>query len=101
MSPEIFHQLLELVAPHIAKISCRSGNLIAKAEPWLMKPYPGTNFQECQEVYNYRFLRARRVIENAFGILSAKRRISRKSIKANINLIEKLVKATVCLRNYL
>ena len=61
-----------------------------------MKPYPGKNLQECQEVYNYRLLRARRVIENAFGILSAKQRIFRRSIKANINLIEKLVKTTVC-----
>ena len=101
MSPEILHHLLELFAPHIAKKSCRSRNVIAKAEAWLMKSYPGKILQECQEVYNYCLLRARRVIENTNGILSAKRRIFRRSIKANINFLEKLVKATVCLLNYL
>ena len=66
-----------------------------------MKPYPGKNLQECQEVYNYCLSRARSVIENVFGMLSAKWRIFRRPIKANINLIEKIVKATVCLHHYL
>ena len=66
-----------------------------------MKPYPGKNLQECQDVYNYCLSRERSVIENVFGMLSAKWRIFRRPIKANINLIEKIVKATVFLHHYL
>ena len=66
-----------------------------------MKPFPGKGLAEHQQVYNYRLSRARRTIENAFGILSAKLRIFRKPIKANVDSVDKLTKATVCLHNYL
>ena len=66
-----------------------------------MKPYPGKQLDETQRIFNYRLSRARRTIENAFGILSAKWIIFRKPIRANVDLAEKIVKATVCLRNYL
>ena len=77
------------------------GDDILPLKPWLMKPYPSENLQECQDVYNYCLSRAKSAIENVFGILSAKWRIFRRPIKANINLIEKIVKATVCLHHYL
>ena len=41
-------------------------------KPWLMKPYPGKNVDQCQRIYNYRLSRARRTSENAFGLLVAK-----------------------------
>jgi len=66
-----------------------------------MKPYPGKQLDETQRIFNYRLSRARRTIENAFGILSAKWRIFRKPLRANVDLAEKIVKATVCLHNYL
>ncbi|XP_015775503.1 PREDICTED: putative nuclease HARBI1 [Acropora digitifera] len=69
--------------------------------PWLMKPYPGKQLDETQRIFNYRLSRARRTIENAFGILSSKWIIFRKPIRANVDLAEKIVKATVCLHNYL
>ena len=77
------------------------GDDIFPLKPWLMKPYPGKNLDESKRVYNYRLSRARRTIENAFGILSAKWRIFRKPIKANIDLVDKITKATVCLHNFL
>lgn len=77
------------------------GDDIFPLKPWLMKPYPGRNLDECQRVYNYRLSRARRTIENAFGILAAKWRIFRRAIRANVDLVEKAVQATVCLHNYL
>ena len=42
-----------------------------------------------------------RIVENTFGILAAKWRIFRTPIKANVDLVENIAKAAVCLHNYL
>eukprot|EP00794_Sanderia_malayensis_P020795 gene20795-22833_t len=70
-------------------------------KPWLMKPFPGKKLAEDERAYNYCLSRARRTIENRFGILSAMWRIFRRPIKAEEDLVDKITKACVALHNYL
>lgn len=67
----------------------------------IMKPFPGKNLDIDQRIYNYRLSRARRVVENAFGILAARFQIYRCSIPAKVNNIKKYVLATCALHNFL
>ena len=68
---------------------------------WLMKPFLGKNLSEEKEVFNYRLSRCRRTIENTFGIFSARWRIFRRPIRAKPESVERIIKACVCLHNYL
>ncbi|XP_050315429.1 uncharacterized protein LOC126749803 [Anthonomus grandis grandis] len=67
----------------------------------LMRPYPGRFLPQIKRIFNYRLSRGRRVVENAFGILSAKWRVYRKPIIAQEETVRSIVKATVCLHNFL
>ena len=67
----------------------------------IMKPYPSRDLSVEKTVHNYRQSRARRVSENAFGILSSRFQIYTKPIKASPESVNKIVKATVALHNYL
>ena len=73
-------------------------------KPYLMRPYPGRGREilpYSQKVYNYRLSRARRVIENAFGILVARWRIFRSAMHADIQNCEVYIRAALVLHNYL
>ena len=70
-------------------------------QPWLMRPYPGQGIPENHTIFNYRLSRARRVIENAFGILVARWRIFLRSIQSSVETTHLIVKATICLHNFL
>jgi len=52
-------------------------------------------------IFNYRLSRARRIIENAFGILVSRWRVYKREIIAKEENVELIVKATVCLHNFL
>ncbi|KMQ81545.1 nuclease harbi1-like protein, partial [Lasius niger] len=77
------------------------GDAAFPLKPYLMKPYGGRNISHQCSVFNYRLSRARRVIENAFGILAARWRIFRRPITASVENVEKIVECAICLHNFI
>lgn len=67
----------------------------------VMRPYPGTSLPADRIIFNYRLSRARRTIENTFGVLAARWRIFRKPIIASEPLVKNIIKACVVLHNWL
>lgn len=68
----------------------------------IMKPYPGTNARGSEKrIYNYRLSRARRIVENAFGILSAVFRVLRKPLLLQPDKASLIIMTCVYLHNYL
>ncbi|KAJ6642957.1 Protein ALP1-like [Pseudolycoriella hygida] len=67
----------------------------------IMTPYPGNGLWREQRIFNYRLSRARRVVENAFGILCQVWRILLKRVEANVGFAKKLVTACCILHNFL
>lgn len=67
----------------------------------LMKPYSFRQMDYQQRVFNYRLSRARRVVENGFGILANRWRVFLTTIMLNADKVQKVTLACVCLHNYL
>ena len=53
-----------------------------------------------ERVFNYRLSRARRIVENVFGILATRFRIFRRPIIANVDTVTRITKAVLALRNF-
>lgn len=66
----------------------------------LMRAYPKKKLTESRRIFNYRLCRARRVVENAFGILATRWRVYKRPIECKVELADKVVKATCVLHNY-
>lgn len=68
----------------------------------MMKPYAGTHNKGTKErVFNYRLSRARRIVENAFGILASVFRVLRKPILLQPDKVTDIVMTCVLLHNFL
>lgn len=67
----------------------------------LLRPYPGRQIPERQRLFNYRLSRARRIIENAFGIFCQKWRIFRSPIIGLPQNVISYLKAALVLHNWL
>ena len=66
----------------------------------IMNPYPRETLHQ-ERLFNNRIFRARRVIENVFGIAASRFRVLRRPIIANVETVTRATKAIVTLHNYL
>jgi len=69
--------------------------------PYLMKPFSSRGLTASERIFNYRLSRARRVIENAFGILVNRFRILRNAIQLQPEKVSHVVLAACALHNFL
>jgi hypothetical protein len=67
----------------------------------IMKPYPHRKLDKPNRIFNYRLSRARRVVENAFGILANRWRVFHTTIGISPEKVVNLVLAACCLHNFL
>lgn len=66
-----------------------------------LKPFAQKELNKEKRVFNYRLSRARRIVENVFGILASKFRIFHTPINLKIENIEKVVMTCCVLHNFL
>jgi len=67
----------------------------------MMRPYSGRNLEDSKSIFNYRLSRARRIIENTFGILVHRWQFLKKSVGFHPDATIKCVLAAICLHNYI
>ena len=67
----------------------------------LLKPYSKVNLTLKEKIFNYRLSRARRVYENAFGILAQRFRVFGKSIESKVSTTDLVIRSTCHLQNWL
>ena len=68
---------------------------------YMMKPYPQKDLSLDKRVFNYRLSRARRISENAFGILAARWRIFRKPFPLQPEKVKIITFSVLILHNWL
>lgn len=69
--------------------------------PSFLKPYSHRNLTHDERIFNYRCSRARRVVENAFGILASRFRIFHTEINMNVEKFDFIIMASCILHNFL
>lgn len=67
----------------------------------IMRPYPGIQLSDKKNIFNYRLSRARRCIENTFGIMVSRWRILKRPLTTQRETSEAIVQAVVVLHNFL
>lgn len=68
---------------------------------YILKPYPNRGLNVPQRVYNYRLSRARRVVENAFGIFANRWGVFLDTIHLTPETVDKIILCCCALHNYL
>lgn len=68
-------------------------------QPWLMKPYPMRFLTPRQRIFNYRLSRARRVVENAFGISANRWRCLLTTMQQEPTTVVTIVKGCLTMHN--
>lgn len=88
----------DIAMPHVIV-----GDEAFPLKTYLLRPYPRhqLDIDDTKKQYNYRHCRARRVSENAFGILSQKFRIFHRKLQLNPEHVDKIVLTTCILQNYI
>lgn len=66
----------------------------------MMKPFSHRQLNYMQRIYNYRLSRARRVIENIFGIITKKFRVFEKPMLLEPPKVKKITLAACVLHNF-
>ena len=66
---------------------------------YMMKPYGNRDMTRKQRIFNYRLSRARRVVENSFGILANRFQVLLTTMMHEADTVRLLVKACVLLHN--
>lgn len=67
----------------------------------MMRAFPGENRDIAERVFDYRLSRARRVVENVFGLLSSRFQVLDSGMRIHPDKVVKVVKATCVLHNLL
>ncbi|XP_068103425.1 putative nuclease HARBI1 [Hyperolius riggenbachi] len=67
----------------------------------MLRPFPFRGLTEQRKIFNYRLSRARRVVENAFGIMAQRFRIFHTCMNVAPAKVEKIVFACCLLHNFL
>ena len=75
--------------------------MLSPLKLWLMKPYSRRGMDLNQRVFNYRLSWCRRVVENAFGMLTSHFRIFQRLIQQEPPMVARLVMACLVLHNLL
>ena len=69
--------------------------------PYIMKPFSKRLLTAEERIFNYRLSRARRIVENAFGILANRFRIFLSAIQSRPEVAQKIIIASCALHNFL
>jgi len=66
---------------------------------WMMKPFSRRNMADDERIFNYRLSRARRIVENAFGILANRFGCLLTSLRQKPETVVSMVMSCCCLHN--
>ena len=75
------------------------GDDVFAMRTWLMKPFSKYDLTLAERVFNYRLSRARRIVENAFGILAHRFRCLLTTLRQRPRTVASIVLACICLHN--